>query len=433
MRVLVVGSGGREHALVWKIRQSPNVKEVYCAPGNSGIASLADCVDIDPSDIVELADFAQKLSIGLTVVGPELPLILGLADEFERRGLPVFGPNRAAAELEGSKAFAKEFLKRHNIPTARYHVVNSLEEAKEAIAGGEFELPYVIKADGLAAGKGVTIVETKKQAKDLVQRLIEGRQLGSAGTRLVIEEFLTGEEVSFFALSDGHNVLPLVAAQDFKRVNDDDQGPNTGGMGALCPATILKAETLKQIVKEIVHPTISGLAGEGRTYKGILYCGLILTPTGPQVLEFNVRLGDPEAQAIIPRLKSDLLPLLAEVAAGRLGQHRLEWTREPAVTVVLASGGYPGSYETGLPIEGLGDGSVDRAEGTYVFQAGVKKDGDAFVTSGGRVLAVTAVGTNLKAAVERAYESAATIRFEGCHYRKDIGRKALARLAGAGQ
>ena len=428
MRVLVVGGGGREHALVWKLRQSPEVTEIFCAPGNAGIRSLADSVPIDPSDIVELADFAQKLSIGLTVVGPELPLILGLVDEFQRRGLAVFGPNRAASELEGSKAFAKDFLKRHKIPTARFHVVASMEEAKSVIASGEIGLPLVVKADGLAGGKGVAIVESKDEALDLTKKLIEGRQLGSAGTRLVFEEFLQGDEVSFFALSDGHNVLPLVAAQDHKRALDNDEGPNTGGMGSICPATNLNAETLKHIVKDVVHPTISGLAAEGRKYQGVLYSGLMLTADGPKVLEFNVRLGDPEAQAILPRLKSDLFPLLMEVSEGRLGQHRLEWVREPAVTVVLASSGYPGKYETGKAIEGLGQ--VEMGEGLYVFHAGTKMENGKIVTSGGRVCSVTGIGQNLKGSIEHAYAGVERIQFEGRQFRKDIGQKALARLAG---
>ncbi len=430
MRVLVVGGGGREHALVWKLKQSPEVSDLYCAPGNAGIASLADCVDIDPSDIVELADFAENLSIGLTVVGPELPLILGLADEFDRRGLRVFGPNRAAAELEGSKAFAKDFLQRHDIPTARYHVVSSMEEATSVIESEEVGMPLVVKADGLAGGKGVSIVSNREEALAEAAKLIDDRRLGSAGTRLVLEEFLEGEEVSFFALSDGHHVLPLVSAQDHKRVRDGDEGPNTGGMGCICPATNLKAETLKSIVKDIVNPTISGLAAEGRKYQGLLYCGLMLTGEGPKVLEFNVRFGDPEAQAILPRLKDDILPLLLEVAEGRLGQHRPEWTREPAVSVVLASGGYPGTYETGKAIEGIDPGSVELDEGTYVFHAGTKMDDDKLVTSGGRVLAVTALGQNLQAAIERSYQGVDRIRFEGRHYRKDIGKKALARIQG---
>jgi phosphoribosylamine--glycine ligase len=430
LRVLVVGGGGREHALVWKLRQSPEIKEIFCAPGNAGMKGLADCIPIEPSDIVELADFAEKLSIGLTVVGPELPLILGLVDEFQRRGLAVFGPNRAASELEGSKAFAKDFLKRHGIPTARYHVVSSMQEAKSVIQGKEIGFPLVIKADGLAGGKGVSVAQTRDEALEVAQKLIEGRQLGSAGTRLVLEEFLEGDEVSFFALADGTNVLPLVSAQDHKRALDDDQGPNTGGMGSICPATFLNVDMLKHIVKDIVNPTISGLAAEGRKYQGILYCGLMLTAEGPKVLEFNVRFGDPEAQAILPRLKSDLLPLLMEVSQGHLGQHRLEWIREPAVSVVLASGGYPGKYEIGKPIQGLESGTVELDEGIYVFHSGTAVDHDKIVTSGGRVCAVTGVGQNLKGAIEHAYRGVERIRFEGCHFRKDIGQRALARLAG---
>ncbi len=433
MRVLVVGGGGREHALVWKLKQSPDVEEIYCAPGNAGIADLADCVGIEPSDIVELADFAEKLNIGLTVTGPELPLILGLADEFARRGLPVFGPTRAAAELEGSKAFAKDFLNRHNIPTAGYRVVNSLEEASAVIKEEAVGTPMVIKADGLAAGKGVFIVESKKEALGLVRTFMEERKLGSAGTKLVIEEFLNGDEVSFFALSDGHKVLPLVAAQDHKKAFDGDEGPNTGGMGCICPATMMNAETLKRIVREIVHPTISGLAGEGRRYQGILYCGLMITSDGPKVLEFNVRFGDPEAQAIFPRMKSDLFPLLMEVADGDLKQHRLEWRREPAVSVVMTSGGYPGSYEKGKPITGLPAGKVELDDDLLVFQAGTKVSDGQVVTSGGRVLAVTALGQNLKAAIDRSYAGVERIQFEGQHFRKDIGHRALARLSGGNE
>ena len=431
MRVLVVGGGGREHALVWKLRQSPEVTEIFCAPGNAGIRSLADSVPIDPSDIVELADFAEKLSIRLTVVGPELPLILGLVDEFQRRGLAVFGPNRAASELEGSKAFAKDFLKRHEIPTARYHVVSSMEEAKSVVESGEIGLPLVVKADGLAGGKGVTIVQSREEALELTKKLIAERQLGSAGTRLVFEEFLQGDEVSFFALSDGANVLPLVAAQDHKRALDNDEGPNTGGMGSICPATILNADTLKHIVKDVVYPTISGLSAEGRKYQGFLYCGLMLTADGPKVLEFNVRLGDPEAQAILPRLKTDLFPLLMEVSQGHLGQHRLEWVREPAVTVVMASSGYPGKYETGQVIHGLDSGQVEMDEGLYVFHAGTKMENGKLVTSGGRVCTVTGISNNLKGSIERAYEGVERIQFEGRQFRKDIGQKALARLAGS--
>lgn len=433
MRVLVVGSGGREHALVWKLKQSPQLKEIYCAPGNPGIAQLADCIDIDPSDIVELTDFAEKLSIGLTVVGPELPLILGLADELQRRGLAVFGPSRAAAELEGSKAFAKGFMKRHGIPTARFHVVNSADEAHAVIKQEELGLPLVVKADGLAGGKGVTIATTTKEALEAADRLLKEKALGTAGSRVVLEEFLEGEEVSFFVLSDGAKVFPLVAAQDAKRALDGDQGPNTGGMGCVCPATMLRAETLKRIMQEIVLPTVSKLAAEGRRYQGLLYCGLIVTKEGPKVLEYNVRFGDPETQAVLPRFKGDLLPLFREVADGKLEQHKPEWSREPAITVILASGGYPGTYQSGKAIEGvdLAKG-VEIAEGVRLFHAGTKKSGGSLVTAGGRVLAVTGIGQNLKAAIDLAYQAVDGIRFEGMQYRKDIGQKALARMAGEG-
>ena len=433
MRVLVVGSGGREHALVWKLKQSPLLTEIYCAPGNPGIATLADCVDIDPSDIVELADFAEKLSISLTVVGPELPLMLGIADEFEKRGLAVFGPTRAAAELEGSKAFAKDFMAKHGIPTAKFKVVNDVDEAKSVIKKGELGLPLVIKADGLAGGKGVSIVATKKEALAEADRLLTDKALGTAGSKVVLEECLEGEEVSFFVLSDGAKVFPFVAAQDQKRALDNDEGPNTGGMGCVCPATMLRAETLKRIMQEIVLPTISKMAADGRRYQGLLYCGLMVTKDGPKVLEYNVRFGDPETQAVLPRYTGDLLPLLKEVADGNLGQHKPEWSRDPAITVILASGGYPGSYTTGKKIEGvdLAKG-VEIDEGVCLFHAGTKKDGDDLVTGGGRVLAVTGIGQNLKAAIERTYKAVDGIQFEGMHYRKDIGQKALARMSGEG-
>ncbi len=429
MRVLVIGSGGREHALVWKLKQSPLLKEIYCAPGNPGIAQLADCIDVDPSNIVELADFAEKLSIGLTVVGPELPLILGVADEFQKRGLPVFGPSRAAAELEGSKAFAKDFMKRHGIPTARFQVVGSAEEAHTVIKKKELGLPLVVKADGLAGGKGVTVAATTKEALEAADHLSQQK----AGSRLVLEEFLEGEEVSFFVLSDGAKVFPLVAAQDAKRAFDGDEGPNTGGMGTVCPATMLRAETLKRIMQEIVLPTISKMDADGRRYQGLLYCGLMITKDGPKVLEYNVRFGDPETQAVLPRFKGDLLALFKEVAEGNLAQHKPDWSRDPAITVILASGGYPGSYETGKKIEGvdLAKG-VDIAEGVCLFHAGTKESEDSLVTAGGRVLAVTGIGQNLKVAIERTYQAVGSIRFEGMHYRKDIGQKALARMSGEG-
>jgi phosphoribosylamine--glycine ligase len=352
---------------------------------------------------------------------------------FKRRGLPVFGPSRAAAELDGSKAFAKDFMKKHGIPTARFHVVNDPDEAHAAIHKEELGLPLVVKADGLAGGKGVTIAATKKEALDAADRLLKDKALGTAGSRVVLEEFLEGEEVSFFVLSDGAKVFPLVAAQDAKRALDGDQGPNTGGMGCVCPATMLSAETLKRIMQEIVLPTISKMAAEGRRYQGLLYCGLIITKDGPKVLEYNCRFGDPETQAVLPRFQGDFLPLFKEVAAGKLEQHKPEWSREPAVTVILASGGYPGSYQTGKKIEGvdLAKG-VEVAEGVRLFHAGTKKSEDSLVTAGGRVLAVTGIGQNLKVAIDRAYQAVGGIHFEGMHYRKDIGHKALARMSGEG-
>jgi phosphoribosylamine--glycine ligase len=431
MKVLVVGSGGREHALVWKISKSPVVSELYCAPGNPGIAALADCVKIDPSDIVELAEFAEKLSIDLTVVGPELPLMLGLADEYHKRGLRVFGTQRQAAELEGSKAFAKDFMQRHNIPTATFKIANSLEEAEAVFEKEELGLPLVVKADGLAAGKGVTVAQTKEEARQATERMMKERALGSAGDRLILEECLVGDEVSFFALSDGSKVLPLATAQDHKSAFDGDKGPNTGGMGCISPATMMNAEILKKILHEIVFPTISGMAEEGRRYQGILYCGLMVTRDGPKVLEFNARFGDPEAQVILPRLKNDLVPLLVEAADGKLGQHKMEWSREPAVTVVLASGGYPGHYEVGKAIQGLDkDKGVEMDEGLHVFQAGTQVVEDVLVTGGGRVLGVTGLGQNLKLAIERTYKAVDAIRFDGMHFRRDIGQRALARLSG---
>jgi phosphoribosylamine--glycine ligase len=417
--------------MAWKLKLSPQVTELYCAPGNPGIAELADCVDIDPSDIVELADFAEKLSIGMAVVGPELPLMLGLADEFQKRGLQVFGPTRNAAELEGSKAFAKDFMRRHGIPTADFKVVNSVEEAEAVIKKKQLGFPLVVKADGLAAGKGVTVAANADEAREAVDRMMTKKSLGSAGTRLVLEKCLVGEEVSFFALSDGAKVLPLASAQDHKQAFDGDKGPNTGGMGCVSPATMMNAETLKRILHEIVLPTISGMASDGRPYRGILYCGLMITDDGPQVLEYNVRFGDPEAQVMLPRLKTDLFPLMKEVAEGKLDQHKLEWSREPAVTVVLASGGYPGHYETGKPIEGLDAAKgVEIDSDVYVFHAGTKKEGGNLVTGGGRVLAVTGLGQNLKLAIERTYQAVSGIRFDGAHYRKDIGQKALSHLSG---
>jgi phosphoribosylamine--glycine ligase len=426
MKILVVGNGGREHALVWKIRQSPLVEEVYCAPGNAGIEGLADCVPIESSNIVELADFAQTINANLTVVGPELPMVLGIADEFQRRGLPIFCPSRAAAELEGSKAFAREFMQRHKIPSPRYEICSSIEEAAGFVERAPFGYPVVVKADGLAAGKGTLVAKDAGEAKAAVNQMMTEKKFGIAGSKMVMEEFLPGEEVSFLVFSDGAKVVPMVSVQDHKRVHDGEQGPNTGGMGTVSPATNLSLDVHKQIMAEIVLPTIKGMAAEGRKYQGVLYVGLMITESGPRVLEFNARFGDPETQVIMVRMKSDVVPVLQDVAAGQLKDTKLEWAKEPAVCVVLASKGYPDEPETGKEIKGLEDlaGETD----VVVYHAATARKDGRMVSVGGRVLGITALGANLDAAIQRAYEATAKVRFDGMHYRKDIGRKALARL-----
>jgi len=429
MRVLVVGNGGREHALVWKIRMSPLVRDVFCAPGNAGIAALADCVPIETSHIVELADFAQQTGIDLTVIGPELPAVLGLADEFQRRGLSVFGPTRAAAELEGSKAFAREFMRRHGIPGPRYAIVRSLEEAQALISKGELGWPLVLKMDALAAGKGVVVAQDAGEALATAARMLGERRAGAAAVKLVLEECLEGEEVSFLAFSDGARVVPLVSSQDHKRVFDGDRGPNTGGMGTVSPATQISVELHKQILQEIVVPTVAGMAAEGRRYQGVLYAGLMLTSAGPRVLEFNARFGDPEAQVILARLRSDVVPLLRGVADGHLPEGPIEWAKEAAACVVLASRGYPDTPETGKPITGLEQ--LESLPDVAVFHAATARRDGQLVSVGGRVLGITALGDSLELAVQRAYESAAKVSFEGMHYRRDIGQRALARLHSA--
>jgi phosphoribosylamine--glycine ligase len=426
VRILVVGNGGREHALVWKIRQSPLATEVYCAPGNAGIAEMADCVPIDTSNIVEVADFAQTIGAELTVVGPELPMVLGIADEFNRRGLPIFCPSRQAAELEGSKAFARDFMDRHKIPSPRYAVCTSQEEAEAFVRKTPFGFPLVIKADGLASGKGTLIVDSAEEARSVIASMMAEKRFGTAGSKLVMEEFLAGEEVSFLVFSDGSRVVPMVSVQDHKRIFDGDRGPNTGGMGAVSPATNLSVDVHKQIMQEIVLPTIGGMAAEGRRYQGVLYVGLMITDKGPRVLEFNARFGDPETQVIMARMRSDLVPILKGVAEGQLKETKIDWAKDPAVCVVLASRGYPNTPDTGRTITGIesleGEGDV------VVFHAATGRQDGAFVTIGGRVLGVTALGANLDAAIQRAYEAVGKLSFEGMQFRKDIGQKALARL-----
>jgi phosphoribosylamine---glycine ligase len=426
MKILVVGNGGREHALVWKIRQSPLVKEVYCAPGNAGIAEQADCVPIDTSNIVEVADFAQSIKADLTVVGPELPMVLGMGDEFRRRGLSIFCPSRSAAEIEGSKAFAREFMQRHNIPSPRYEICGSIDEAKAFVKRAPFGYPVVVKADGLAAGKGTFVAENEAEASEAVASIMGEKKFGTAGARIVMEEFLRGDEVSFLVFSDGSRVVPMISVQDHKRLGDGDSGPNTGGMGTVAPSTNMSLDVHKQIMQEIILPTVKGLDAEGRRYQGVLYAGLMMTDAGPKVLEYNARFGDPETQVIMARMKSDLVPVLKGVADGQLGDVKMEWTKEPAVCVVLAAGGYPNEVETGKEVKGLA--ALKGVPDLQVFHAATALRDGKVVTVGGRVLGITAIGQNLDAAVQRAYDAADKIHFDGMQFRRDIGAKALARL-----
>jgi len=428
MKVFVIGGGGREHALVWKLRQSPAVKEVFCAPGNAGIDALAEPVDIDPSDIARLVAFARDNAIDLTVPGPELPLTLGIVDEFDRRGLRCFGPSGAAAQLEGSKAFTKDLLRECAIPTAAYGVFTDAERARAYVR--EVGAPIVVKADGLAAGKGVILCDTVAEADQAVDQIMRSRAFGEAGDTVVIEEFLTGEEVSFMAVTDGSTVLPLASSQDHKRAYDGDQGPNTGGMGAYSPAPIVTRELHERIMNEVMHPTVAGLARRGITYRGVLYAGMMITADGPRVLEFNVRFGDPECQVIMARFGGDLLGLMMATVDGRLAEIEMQWDDRPAVCVVMAAGGYPGAYEKGQVIEGL-DRLRDWSDG-MVFHAGTARQDGRVVTAGGRVLGVTALGADIAAAVDSAYAAADQITWPGAHYRRDIAHRALRSGCGRG-
>jgi phosphoribosylamine--glycine ligase len=423
MKVLVLGSGGREHSIVWKLRQSPRIKKLYCAPGNGGIAVDAECVAADLKSVDALVQLANTLNPDLTVVGPELPLTLGVVDEFQKRGWPIFGPTRAAARLESSKSFAKQFMQRHNIPTAKYAVCDSKDEAQEALK--LFHAPVVVKADGLAAGKGVVIAASKEEAQRAADEMLAGK-MGAAGSRLVLEECLQGEELSFLVMSDGERVVPLVATQDHKRVFDDDRGPNTGGMGAYSSDGIIDAQMSDWLVTHVAEPTIAGMRAEGAEYKGILYCGIMMTATGPVVLEFNCRFGDPETQPIMMRLESDLLEAMEAAIEGRASAGDFRWSAEPAVCVVMASGGYPGAFEAGKPITGIEE--AERIYGVKVFHAGSSRRDGMYYTAGGRVLGVTARGQDLPDAVERAYDAVMKIRFEGMHYRKDIAARGLKHL-----
>ncbi|MDB6154169.1 MAG: purD [Chthoniobacteraceae bacterium] len=420
MKILVVGGGGREHALVWKLKQSPHVTAIFCAPGNAGISQLATSVPIKVSEQKALVEFAKAQNIGLTVVGPDDALAAGIVDFFQSNGLRVFGPNQAAAQLESSKVFAKDFMKRHGIPTARSQ---SFEESAEALRYCQsLSYPVVVKADGLALGKGVIIAETVEEAALAIHEIMELRKFGDAGRRVVIEEFLLGEECSIHALVDGKNYLLFPGAQDHKRAFDGDQGPNTGGMGTFSPPSKLLTPKLEDVIREqVLDRFIAGLRADGMDYRGMLFPGIMVTSDGPKVLEFNCRFGDPETQVLLTRLKGDLLELLEATIDGRLHEVSAEWRPEPAVCVVMASGGYPGSYPTGLPIAGLDVLS----DAITVFHAGTRLEDEHFVTAGGRVLGVTALGADLSQARGCAYEAVAAIKFENAHFRRDIGAKGL--------
>jgi phosphoribosylamine---glycine ligase len=425
MKVLVVGGGAREHALCWKLSQSPLLSELYCAPGNPGIEEVATCVPIAAEDVGELVDFAAAQAIDLTVVGPELPLTLGLADALAARGLAVFGPSRAAAELEGSKVFAKELMARHGIPTAPFTVAENLDEARAAL--GRYGYPVVLKADGLAAGKGVIIAADEAEARAALAEFFEERRFGASGDRVVVEQFLPGEEVSFMALSDGERLLPLATAKDYKRVGDGDTGPNTGGMGCHSPAGGLDPDFEAEIVRRVLEPALAGMAAEGRRFVGVLYAGLMITTEGVQVLEFNARFGDPEAQVLLLRLEDDLLPVLGSGAAGHFDREALAFRPEAAACVVLAAPGYPGSPRTGEPIRHL-----DRAAavGASIFHAGTRApaadDGGGVVSAGGRVLSVCALGGDLGQALGLAYAAVAEVDWPTAVFRRDIGARVLA-------
>ena len=421
MKVLVLGSGGREHALVWKLRQSPRISQLYCAPGNGGITSEAECVAVDLQNLNSITALAARLQPDLTVVGPELPLTLGVVDEFERRGWRAFGPTQSAAQLESSKSFAKEFLQRHHIPTAPFAICDSIEQVREAL--GHFHVPVVVKADGLAAGKGVVIAKDKEEAASVAAEMLSGKMLGEAGARVVLEECLTGDELSFLVFSDGERVAPLVAAQDHKRLGDGDTGPNTGGMGAYSTAEIVDDQMRDWLVHHIARPVVAGMKAEGAEFKGVLYCGLMMTARGPMVLEFNCRFGDPETQPILMRLESDLIDALEASIEGRVSEGDFKWSQDASVCVVMSSGGYPGTFAAGKRIEGLDEaGSV---EGVKVFHAGTSKRDGVYYTAGGRVLGVTARARDLQTAVGRVYEACAKISFDEAHYRKDIAARAL--------
>lgn len=429
MKILLIGSGGREHALAWKISGSPKCEELYAAPGSDGMSDIAESVDIKADDINALLDFARAKKIDLTIVGPEAPLVAGITDLFQDAGLKIFGPTKELARLEGSKVFAKELMKKLGIPTADFRVFDKYEDALEYLKTRK--MPVVIKADGLAAGKGVMVCKLVEDAKAALKTIMVDRVFGSSGDRVIIEDCLIGEEASIIVVSDGKNVAALASSQDHKRVFDGDKGSNTGGMGAYSPAPIITDDLFKKIMDTVIYPLIDHLADEGKPYKGALYAGIMVTDKGPYVLEFNVRFGDPETQAIMPRLKSDLVELLEKAVDGELGGYNLEWDPRPCVSVVVVSGGYPGSFTKGMEIDGL-----DQASGMkdiVVFHAGTKlgkraTDGERlFIATGGRVLNITALGRDYKSAIDRCYEAVRAIHFDKMHYRTDIARRAVNR------
>lgn len=425
MKILVIGSGGREHALIWKISASKRVSKIFCAPGNGGISSEAECIGIDASSVDKLTEFTLKNKIDLVVVGPELPLSLGITDKMEEKGIRVFGPSQNATRLESSKLFSKEFMKRHSIPTAKFECFDNPEDAKDYAR--QISFPCVIKADGLAAGKGVLICNSIDEAEDAIEKILETREFGDAGNRLLIEEFLEGEEASFLVFSDGNNIVPMPSSQDHKRALDNDMGLNTGGMGAYSPAPVVTKDVEKLVIETIINPVISGMNEEGSPYKGILYAGLMIKDGKASVLEFNVRFGDPEAQPVLMRLESDIVDIMEACIEGNASAIKPLWKEESSICVVLASGGYPGAYEKGKIISGL-----DKAENKQevkVFHAGTHYDGKNFLTSGGRVLGVTALGNSITDAIENAYSAVAAISFEKMHFRKDIGEKALNKIS----
>ncbi len=420
MQVLIVGGGGREHALAWKIKQSPSVDRIFCAPGNAGTALCAENLNLAADDIEGLLAFAEKNNIGLTVVGPEQPLVAGIVDRFQENSLRIFGPSAKAAELEGSKAFSKDMMKQYGIPTGDYRVFHSAEEAR--VYAGKQSDPLVVKADGLAAGKGVLLCANGDEAAQGIQSIMEEKAFGDAGNKIVIEEFLKGQEVSLLAFTDGKTVLPLDSAQDHKAAFDGDTGPNTGGMGAYSPAPIFTPAFKDEVMQTVMVPMVRAMEQEGRVYRGILYAGLMLTAAGPKVLEFNARFGDPETQPLLVRMQNDIVPLFEACIDGTLDKQNLSWKNESSVCVVMAAEGYPGSYAKGRAIEGLKE--AEKIDGVVVFHAGTKAVDGAVCTNGGRVLGVTALGKDTATAIGLAYQAVEKIHWQGIHYRKDIGKRA---------